>query len=78
MKILWSALLHRATITTATVLRRMHRSTCVSWYTNYRPQHFAEENFYCPNDLADGNQNIQIRKEDTRVLYNGITYTVSI
>jgi len=56
----------------------MYRSTCVSWYTNYRLEDSGGENFYCPSNLADGNQNIQVREEDTRVLYNGITYTVSI
>jgi len=47
-----------------TVLRPLHRSTCVSRHLQLRTEEdFVGTKFYCPHALADGNQRIRIREK---------------
>jgi len=64
-------------LTTTTVLRPLHRSTCMSWHLQLRTGGFFDAQFYCPHALADGNQRIQIR-EKTLEFSSTVIYTVSV
>ena len=48
------------TTTTATVLRSLYRSICVSWHPQLK---IGGAKFYCPHALAGGDQLIRIGEE---------------